>query len=60
MSEDDGKKLAKEQDVPFFETSAKTGANVKSLFQKVASLLPGLEGADIAADAEGAFDRANC
>jgi hypothetical protein len=34
----------------FFETSAKTGDNVKGLFKKMASSLPGLENTDLPHD----------
>ncbi len=53
VTAEEGSKLAGELGVQFFETSAKTGANVKLMFQKVASLLPGLEGAEITSDADG-------
>lgn len=40
---EDGEKKAKELDVMFIETSAKSGYNVKQLFRRVASALPGME-----------------
>mmetsp|Transcript_33792 Transcript_33792/g.38419 ORF Transcript_33792/g.38419 Transcript_33792/m.38419 type:complete len:238 (+) Transcript_33792:1-714(+) len=40
----EGEKLAKSLEVLFMETSAKEGTNVKSLFKKLASSLPGMEG----------------
>ncbi len=42
----EGSKLAAELGVTFFETSAKTGASVNDMFQKVASLLPGMARAE--------------
>lgn len=53
VSEAEGNKLASELGVPFFETSAKTGTNVKIAFQKVASLLPGLGGVEIGNEPDG-------
>ena len=53
VTEEEGNKLASELGVPFFETSAKVGTNVKTMFQRVASLLPGLEGAEIGNDPDG-------
>ncbi|XP_039618321.1 RAB6B, member RAS oncogene family a isoform X3 [Polypterus senegalus] len=38
-----GEKKAKELNVMFIETSAKTGYNVKQLFRRVAAALPGME-----------------
>lgn len=40
---EEGEKKAKELDVMFIETSAKSGYNVKQLFRRVASALPGME-----------------
>merc|ERR1712035_141183 len=40
VSVDEGRKKAKELNVSFFETSAKTGHNVKHLFKKIALALP--------------------
>ncbi|XP_062438459.1 ras-related protein Rab-6B isoform X1 [Rhea pennata] len=40
---DEGEQQAKELKVMFTETSAKTGYNVKQLFRRVASALPGME-----------------
>lgn len=40
---EDGEKRAKEMNVMFIETSAKTGYNVKNLFRRVAAALPGME-----------------
>ncbi|XP_077389899.1 RAB6B, member RAS oncogene family a isoform X2 [Festucalex cinctus] len=43
ISIEEGEKRAKELSVMFVETSAKTGHNVKQLFRRVASALPGME-----------------
>ncbi|KAH1165173.1 hypothetical protein KIL84_022732 [Mauremys mutica] len=40
---EEGEQRAKELSVMFIETSAKTGYNVKQLFRRVASALPGME-----------------
>ncbi len=52
VTEAEGKSLAKELDMEYFETSAKEGTNVKQMFSKLASMLPGLEDADIAHHAD--------
>lgn len=44
MSFEDGEAKATEHQVLFIETSAKVGFNIKALFRKVASALPGLSG----------------
>jgi len=41
VSIDEGERKAKELNVMFIETSAKTGYNVKQLFRRVAAALPG-------------------
>ncbi|XP_029582107.1 ras-related protein Rab-6B isoform X2 [Salmo trutta] len=41
-----GEQRAKELNVMFIETSAKTGTNVKQLFRRVAATLPGMESLD--------------
>jgi len=43
VSLEEGEAKAKEYDVMFVETSAKAGFNIKALFRKVASSLPGIE-----------------
>jgi Ras-related protein Rab-6A len=43
VSSEEGEAKAKEIGAIFIETSAKAGHNVKALFKKVASELPGLE-----------------
>jgi small GTP-binding protein len=45
VSTEEGEAKAKELDVLFIETSAKTGANVKALFRKIAAALPGVSAA---------------
>jgi Ras-related protein Rab-6A len=44
---EEGEAKAQEYNVMFIETSAKAGYNIKKLFRKVASSLPGVEGAEI-------------
>lgn len=46
-----GEDEAKKNNLMFVETSAKLGHNVKNLFKKIAQALPGMEGADAAAQA---------
>jgi len=48
VSVEEGEQRAKEHDIMFIETSAKAGFNIKSLFRKVASALPGMENSQIA------------
>lgn len=43
VSAEEGEAKAKEEGVMFIETSAKAGFNVKVLFRKIASALPGME-----------------
>jgi len=43
VSVEEGEARAKEHDIMFIETSAKAGFNIKALFRKVASALPGME-----------------
>uniref|UniRef100_A0A9J7YV21 RAB6B, member RAS oncogene family b n=2 Tax=Cyprinus carpio TaxID=7962 RepID=A0A9J7YV21_CYPCA len=43
---EEGEQRAKELNVMFIETSAKSGSNVKQLFRRVASALPGMESLD--------------
>ncbi|ETV86198.1 hypothetical protein H257_02639 [Aphanomyces astaci] len=50
VSIDEGADKAKEDNVMFIETSAKAGHNIKALFRKLATVLPGLE--DTAAPGE--------
>ena len=45
VSIEEGEAKAKELNVMFIETSAKSGYNVKQLFRRVASALPGMEAA---------------
>eukprot|EP00163_Fabomonas_tropica_P003868 TRINITY_DN1344_c0_g1_i5.p2 TRINITY_DN1344_c0_g1~~TRINITY_DN1344_c0_g1_i5.p2 ORF type:complete len:102 (-),score=21.15 TRINITY_DN1344_c0_g1_i5:221-526(-) len=54
---EEGETMAKEQQVLFIETSAKAGVNVKVLFRKVASALPGMDKAGpLGAKSEGMID----
>lgn len=46
-----GEDEAKKNNLMFVETSAKAGHNVKTLFKRIAQALPGMEGADAAAQA---------
>ena len=46
VSTEEGSNMAKQhglEDIQFIETSAKTGINVKQLFQNLASNLPGMQ-----------------
>lgn len=43
VSTEEGERKAKELNVMFIETSAKAGYNVKQLFRRIASALPGNE-----------------
>ncbi|KAK4522910.1 hypothetical protein GAYE_PCTG70G1506 [Galdieria yellowstonensis] len=43
VSTEEGEAKAKEYGIMFMETSAKAGFNVKALFRKIASVLPGME-----------------
>ena len=52
VSEDEAASLARKEGLLYIETSAKTGANIKQLFQDIAAKLPG--GAGAGADASGA------
>ncbi|XP_067347538.1 ras-related protein Rab-6A isoform X3 [Channa argus] len=43
ITTEEGEQKAKEMNVLFIETSAKTGYNVKQLFRRVAAALPGMD-----------------
>lgn len=45
---DEGEAKAKEEGALFMETSAKAGYNIKPLFRKLATALPGLQAATVA------------
>ncbi|XP_077163440.1 ras-related protein Rab-6B-like isoform X1 [Paroedura picta] len=45
ITTEEGEQRAKEMNVMFIETSAKTGYNVKQLFRRVAAALPGMDSA---------------
>ena len=47
VSAEEGEAKAKELGVMFIETSAKDGVNIKALFRKIASSLPGMESVSI-------------
>ncbi|KAI9916628.1 hypothetical protein PsorP6_016735 [Peronosclerospora sorghi] len=50
VSIDEGFDKAKEDNVMFIETSAKAGYNIKALFRKLATVLPGMENTTISGD----------
>ncbi|EGG22134.1 Rab GTPase [Cavenderia fasciculata] len=52
VSIEEGEAKAKEYEIMFTETSAKAGFNIKALFRKVASALPGIDTNSIAKSAE--------
>eukprot|EP00826_Nyctotherus_ovalis_P055101 TRINITY_DN7295_c0_g1_i9.p2 TRINITY_DN7295_c0_g1~~TRINITY_DN7295_c0_g1_i9.p2 ORF type:complete len:218 (-),score=83.25 TRINITY_DN7295_c0_g1_i9:79-732(-) len=69
VSKEEGEKLAQELGLMFFETSAKEGTNVNELFNKLASVLPGMEGSEFPQNIGGinlvgspppAADKKNC
>ena len=43
MSIEEGEAKAQQDGLMFIETSAKAGVNIKALFRKIASALPGME-----------------
>lgn len=43
VSTEEGQKKAEEEGAVFMETSAKQGYNIKPLFRKIATALPGME-----------------
>lgn len=71
---EEGSDKAKEENVLFIETSAKEGYNIKALFRKLATVLPGMENTQLSGDsnlidikltaapppAENAADSCNC
>lgn len=50
VSVEEGEELAAKEKVMFIETSAKAGYNIKALFRKLATALPGMESAPLVAD----------
>jgi len=50
VSLDEAEEHAKKENVLFIETSAKLGYNIKSLFRKLATALPGMENQTVATD----------
>lgn len=59
VSSDEGADKAKEENVMFIETSAKAGYNIKALFRKLATVLPGMENTAISGDSNCASSVAN-
>jgi len=55
VSTEEGERKAKELNVMFIETSAKAGYNVKQLFRRIASALPGID-ADKPSDTKQVVD----
>jgi len=45
VSTEEGEDKAKKENIMFIETSAKAGFNIKPLFRKLATALPGMESA---------------
>ena len=52
VTAEEGDAKAKEHSILFIETSAKAGFNIKALFRKIASALPGMEDSSIAKAAQ--------
>ena len=50
MSVEDGESKARELGVLFIETSAKAGYNVKQMFRKLATALPGIDASQLPAE----------
>lgn len=51
MSVEEGGDRAKAEGIMFIETSAKGGYNIKALFRKLATALPGMETAPVTSNA---------
>ena len=47
VTQEEGEELAKQEDVVFIEASAKEGHNIKTLFRRLATQLPGMENAKV-------------
>ena len=47
VTQEEGEELAKNEDVVFIEASAKEGHNIKTLFRRLATQLPGMDNANI-------------
>lgn len=60
VSIEEGADKAKEENVMFIETSAKAGYNIKALFRKLATVLPGMENTTISGDSNRACDIVKC
>jgi len=54
VSFEQGKEYAEKMNLLFFETSAKTGQNIKSLFNELANKLTGIEMEPVAKEEEKA------
>lgn len=52
VSTEEGEKLSKDHDALFFESSAKTGTNIKNIFNELARKLTGVETNPIAHESE--------
>ncbi len=57
MSVEDGESKARELGVLFIETSAKAGYNVKQMFRKIATALPGMDASQLPAEGMSCGDR---
>lgn len=55
VSIEEGSDKAKEENVMFIETSAKAGYNIKALFRKLATVLPGMENTMISGDSNRTY-----
>lgn len=59
VSIEEGGDKAKEENVLFIETSAKAGYNIKALFRKLATVLPGMENTAISGDSNCTYLQSN-
>ena len=55
VSSEEGQKKAEEEGALFMETSAKHGYNIKPLFRKIATALPGMEKTTVTNDSNCKF-----
>jgi hypothetical protein len=60
VSVEEGEKKANDDGVMFIETSAKAGYNIKALFRKLATVLPGMENQQLQGDANCEFGSGVC
>lgn len=56
VSVEEGEEKAKEEGVMFIETSAKAGYNIKPLFRRLATALPGMQTAAVTTDSGNLID----